>query len=421
MSTVLAIWVNEIRAAEIDVVAGAGFTLRYSQEWLRHKNKYPFSPHLPLGQISGGAEVKNFFENLLPEGSALDAAASMHNLSKHDAFGLLAKIGREAAGAISILPIDATPDTQITLRKLPLDEITQRIRERPNKSFSTWDRKVRLSIAGYQDKLAVFIDQNHQMYLPDGSGSSTHIIKPENINPNLPFMPANEHFCMCLAHALKLPVPKINLLHIPVPLYVIERYDRLKEDDGHVKRLHQIDLCQVLNLSVEMKYQQSYQFSPEGASYTDVFNAADSTINPAKTKMALLRWIVFNYMIGNTDAHAKNVSFFLDHTGLRLAPFYDLVSGTIYGLKNMALFIGKEEEIGLVSAIDWREFCQQCDLHPTLLANEIRTQAKQWGKFSSQLLNDEIYELEEKKFLSDLAVDIGDRVQLMQQQALNLR
>ncbi len=421
MSTVLAIWVNQIRSAEIDAVAGAGFTLRYTQEWLQHQEKYPFSPHLPLDQTSGGAEVKNFFENLLPEGSALDVAASTHNLSKHDAFGLLAKIGREASGVMSIIPIDELPDTQIILRPLPFDEITQRIRERPAKSFSVWDRKVRLSIAGYQDKLAVFIDKNQQMYLSDGGGSSTHIIKPENINPELPFMPANEFFCMRLAHALKLPVPKTDLLHIPDPLYVIERYDRHNERDGHVNRLHQIDLCQVLNLPVEMKYQQSYEFSPEGVSYTDLFQAANSTINPAKTKMALLRWVVFNYMIGNTDAHAKNVSFFLDHLGLRLAPFYDLVSGTIYGLKNMALFIGKEEEIGLVSAIDWMDFCKQCDLNSTLLANELRTQASYWGKFSTQLLHDEIYKPEEKKFLFGLAVDIEARVKLMQQQALDLR
>jgi serine/threonine-protein kinase HipA len=420
MSTVLAIWVNNIQAAEIDVVAGAGFTLRYTQEWLKHEKKFPFSPHLPLGQTSGGAEVKNFFENLLPEGSALDVAASMHNLSKHDAFGLLAKIGREAAGAMSIIPINATPDMHITLRPLPLDEIAQRIRERPHKSFSAWDSKVRLSIAGYQDKLAVFINHDQQMHLPDDGASSTHIIKPENINQSLPFMPANEHFCMCLAQALKLPVPKTDLLHIPVPLYVIERYDRQKERDGQVSRLHQIDLCQVLNLPVEMKYQQSYEFSPEGASYADLFQAADSTTNPAKTKMALLRWIVFNYMIGNTDAHAKNVSFFLDHTGLRLAPFYDLVSGTIYGLKNMALFIGKEEEIGLVSAIDWMEFCQQCGLHSTLLSKELRTQANQWGKLSTQLLHDEVFALEEKNFLFGLAADIEGRVHLMQQQALNL-
>jgi serine/threonine-protein kinase HipA len=128
MSTVLAIWVNQIHAAEIDVVPGAGFTLRYTQEWLRHKNKYPFSPHLPLDQISGGAEVKNFFENLLPEGSALDVAASKHNLSKYDAFGLMAKIGREAAGVMSIIPIDEKPDTQIILRPLPFDEIMKRIR-----------------------------------------------------------------------------------------------------------------------------------------------------------------------------------------------------------------------------------------------------------------------------------------------------
>lgn len=421
MNKVLAIWVDNICAAEISTAGSAGFTLRYTPDWDRYEKRYPFSPHLPLGQESGGIEVKNFFENLLPEGSALDVAASMHNLSKHDAFGLLAKIGREAAGAMYIVPRGERYEMPIDLRPLSFEEISQRIRERPHKPFSAWDSKMRLSIAGYQDKLAVFIDADKQMYLPDGGASSTHIIKPENINRNFPFMPANEYFCMCLAGALKLNVPKVDLMHIPDAVYTVERYDREREGNGHIRRLHQIDLCQVLNLPVEMKYQQSYEFSPEGASYSDLFGASDSTAHPAKNKMDILRWAVFNYMIGNTDAHAKNVSFFLDRAGLRLAPFYDLVSGTIYGLKNMALFIGKEEDIGLVTAIDWMAFCKKSHLHPLLLASELRMQAQNWKKVVPRLLNDTKYQPAEKTFLSTLAADMENRVSLMLQHALDLR
>lgn len=449
VNQVLDIWVNGTRAAEIRAEAGTGFRLQYTQNWLQYAQRFPFSPHLPMDSISGGAEVRNFFANLLPEGAALEVAASMHNLSRHDAFGLLAKIGREAAGALVIVPADEVPELPIILRPLPLTELSQRIRARPQLPFSAWDGKVRLSIAGYQDKLAVFVDESGQLFLPDGSASSTHIVKPDNINPQFRFMPANEYFCMRLAKVMNLPVPEVTLLHIPDALYQVRRFDRWQAGDeaqtpasgktaarmrelmqpalmpegsqdgarNPVMRLHQIDLCQVLNLPVEMKYQQAYEFSPQGASCTDLFHAAESTTQPALAKMALLRWVVFNYLIGNTDAHAKNVSFYLDQGGLRLAPFYDLVCGTIYSLKNLALFIGQEEEIGLVSAADWVEFCRQIALPPALLATELKTQVKLWQKGAAKLLDEVVYLDDERAFLRAMLAGMAARVALMQEQA----
>lgn len=418
MNAILDIWVDDMRAAEIHASAQNGFSLKYTSAWLQYEKNYPFSPHLPLDQQLSGAEVKNFFENLLPEGTTLDAAASMHHLNKHDAFGLLAKIGREVAGAMHIIPHLAPYETEISLRPLSLTEISIRIQERPQRPFSVWDQKMRLSIAGFQDKLAVVIDNEKKFYLPNGSASSTHIIKPENINTQFPFMPANEYFCMRLAHKLGLSVPDVQLLHIPQALYVVTRYDRTKEEENQIKRLHQIDLCQTLNLSVEMKYQQGYQYAPEGATYVDLFNVISLTTYPARNQLEVIRWIVFNYMIGNTDAHAKNISFFLDHQGLRLAPFYDLVSGTIYGLKDMALFIGDEEEINLVSANDWIKLCQSISgLNPLILGMELLTQAVNWGKIKSTLLEENAYQADEKEFLIKLSANIDERVALMTQHA----
>ena len=41
-------------------------------------------------------------------------------------------------------------------------------------------------------------------------------------------------------------------------------------------------------------------------------------------------WIIFNYLIGNTDAHAKNLSLLHSDSGVKLAPFYDLLSTEVY-------------------------------------------------------------------------------------------
>lgn len=120
MSAGLAVWLDGIRAAELHADSGGGFRLRYLPDWLQHPQCYPLSPHLPLGAESSGAEVTNFFANLLPEGAALEVAASMHNLSKHDAFGLLARIGREVAGAMAIMPEGERPAVQDLLRPISI-------------------------------------------------------------------------------------------------------------------------------------------------------------------------------------------------------------------------------------------------------------------------------------------------------------
>lgn len=419
MKPALVIWVDGLRAAEL-YTGKEGMTLRYTDAWQNNPRGYPFSPHLPLQRESGGAEVRHFFENLLPEGTALDVAASMHKLSRHDAFGLLAKIGREAAGALCLLSADEEFHAEPTLRPLSLDELSDRIRQRPHIPFNIWDRQFRLSIAGYQDKLAIHLDDQDRMYLPDDGASSTHILKPENANRDFAHMPANEYFCMRLARSLNVSVPDVTLLHIPEAVFRVARYDRQRQKN-RVARLHQIDLCQVLNLSVEMKYQHAYEFSPPGATCVDLFKAAEMTVAPAQSRLQLVNWILFNYLIGNTDAHAKNVSFFLDAAGLRVAPFYDLVCGTIYGLKNLALFIGVEEEINLVGSNDWAAFCDACGISRALLAGQMRAQAEGWRKHCTSLLEDTDLAQGERAFLQGLAADIDARAALMLEHAVALR
>jgi serine/threonine-protein kinase HipA len=46
--------------------------------------------------------------------------------------------------------------------------------------------------------------------------------------------------------------------------------------------------------------------------------------------VALLRWAIFNFLIGNADAHAKNLAMIFTDRGPRLAPFYDLICTQVY-------------------------------------------------------------------------------------------
>jgi serine/threonine-protein kinase HipA len=66
----------------------------------------------------------------------------------------------------------------------------------------------------------------------------------------------------------------------------------------------------------------------------------------------LIRWALFNMVVGNADAHAKNIAI-LQHAGvIRLAPFYDLLSTSVYGANldsGLAMSIGREYDPGKIS------------------------------------------------------------------------
>lgn len=153
------------------------------------------------GEVSAVA-VRRFIDNLLPEGWALDVVSSFTHVQKSNIFGLIRVLGRETAGALSFLPAGQLPQAQEAQRRpVALAELQQRIDDRNRIPFAIWDDKVRMSVAGYQDKLLV-LREGDTLFLADGSLSSTHILKPEPLNDKLSCMVANEHFCMRLVNRL---------------------------------------------------------------------------------------------------------------------------------------------------------------------------------------------------------------------------
>lgn len=136
------------------------YAFRYSPAWLSRKGRYALGPTLLLETGEAGeageagteerhsAAVRQFFENLLPEGQALDDAASTHKLSNGNLLGLLAALGGETAGALQLrLPGAESAPVVEARRELSHVELSERIRARPFGPFSVWDGRVRLSIA----------------------------------------------------------------------------------------------------------------------------------------------------------------------------------------------------------------------------------------------------------------------------------
>ena len=136
---------------------------------------------------------------------------------------------------------------------------------------------------------------------------------------------------------------------------MVERYDRVVVS-GHIVGLHQIDGCQLLGHGAGWKYQRQ-----AGLVSVPLLVAALRRL-PVRGSdlLQLQRWVMFNYLIGNADAHAKNLSVLVSEEGFRLAPFYDLLCVRAYGDTGLALFIGDEENFDAVGAHSWEALCKDC-------------------------------------------------------------
>jgi len=387
----LSAWIGEQQVGTLSYHDDTGrFSFTYEQAWVAQAATYPVSPALPFQRPDQQTDelhsvnVRRFFENLLPEGKALEDAASAHAVSKGNLFGLLRWLGQESTGALALLPEGSTPaQVDPVMREVTFEELSERIQDRANRPFNVWDGRVRMSIAGYQDKLSVFVDDEGKLFLVEGKLASTHILKPEPMNPKLSQLVANEHFCLKLATTLGIPSAEVEILRVPEPVLMVKRFDRIKHN-SHVERLHVVDSCQALNLSVNHKYERNFGSGRDvanirdGVSFEKLFSTTPLTQSEAATRMTLIRWTILQYLIGNSDAHGKNLSFLVEPGGLRLAPAYDLVSVCVYPdiEHELAMAVGDEFNITKIRAFDWADLAERCGIERRLLVREMNRMIK---------------------------------------------
>ncbi len=300
------------------------WSLEYDAPWRARGDAFDLAPSLPRAQgiVEDGATqrpVQWFFDNLLPEESLREAIAADTKIAAADAFGLLEAFGAESAGALTLLAPGASllPPTS---RPLPFEALSARIAALPRKPLAA-DAPKRMSLAGAQHKLPV-VWQDERLLEPVGSAASTHILKPDHVHRDTyPHSAANEWFVMTLAARVGLAVPAVRLLRVPEPVYLVERFDRVRAG-GAVRRLHAIDACQLLGVARTFKYQQM-----SAAALADCARACRT---PLAVRQQLFRWLVFDLLVGNNDAHLKNASFLVGPGGCTLAPFYDLLATALY-------------------------------------------------------------------------------------------
>ncbi|WP_288739426.1 HipA domain-containing protein [uncultured Rheinheimera sp.] len=294
----------------------------YATDWLAHGfNIIPGLAFMAGRQLDGATTrpVQWFFDNLLPEENARTLLEKSAHVEPGDAFALLIAIGHESAGAFTLLQpgVELKPGEVYPLTS---EEMNERILNLPKLPMNDSGRK-KMSLAGAQHKMLV-IFKDGQLYEPAGQFPSTHILKPEHSEPDVyGFTTRNEWFVMSLAKACRLSVPDVHHIFLPAPVYIVERFDRSGEYPD-VRRLHVMDGCQLLGLSFREKYSAS--------TVESLKKLSDSCIAPGPARLAIFRWALFNAIVGNSDAHLKNLSFRLTDRGYQLMPHYDLLSTIIY-------------------------------------------------------------------------------------------
>jgi serine/threonine-protein kinase HipA len=395
------------------------FSFDYAQEWSARADAFQLSPHIRFEQAASAISVRRFVQNLLPEGQALDVAATYSNVSRNNVFGLIHALGSESAGALRFLPTHRTPDTEAVRRHVSLGELQQRIDERDRQPFIVWDGKVRISIAGYQDKLQVIREAN-ALYLVDGALSSTHILKPPSRNPLLPHMVANEHFCMRLVNRMSQRrmgqdwAAHVEILRAPTPVLCVERFDRRLEG-GQVRSLHILDGCQALDRPVDHKYERNIgtgadvRHIRDGVSFEALGSLRSSghLANAAVDLRQIALWAVTTLLLGNSDAHGKNLSFFARYRSLAVAPFYDLVCTAIYdGSRiehDLAMAFGDEFALEQVKAFALADFCERLGWPRATFARELKTLSRLAKQEAQAQAQDPVYDSEEREFVRQLA------------------
>jgi len=251
-------------------------------------------------------------------------------------------------------------------RPLTGEQLSDLIKEIPTRPLLAGEEGIRISLAGAQEKL-VLLFKKSRFYIPLNGAPGNFILKPRMLHFHSSI--ENECFCMMLADALALPVPSVKILtEKDQKVLLIQRYDRVF-DKGSVRRIHQEDFCQAMGLSHELKYQ-----ADGGPGLKACFSLVRAhSANPIKDLQHLLRWVFFNYLIGNMDAHAKNLSFLYDSRQIRLAPFYDMLCTDIYEnlTKKLAMKIGGENRPEWVMARHWERLAKEVNISPSVLKKQL--------------------------------------------------
>ncbi len=366
----------------------------------------PLSLSMPVqGQMFGDKAIRPFLFGLLPDSHDVRRSLGReYEVSPDNPFALLSRIGLDCPGAVQfcagdeVAAVNERPETLIPVAD---SEIAQRLRKGRGNHAARWETaNERWSLGGQQSKFALR-QENGKWYSCEGAAATTHIFKP-GIS-ELKMSALNEFICLKLARACGVPACEVSYLTFEdEPAIVATRYDRLRDGNGRVRRLHQEDFCQVLGVLPERKYPEE-----GGPSARDIVEVCKRTGAPAGNNLVrFMDMLFFNYLIGAPDAHAKNYSLLLGRSDAYLAPLYDVASMLPYAERpfdiKLAQGIAGENRVGHLSARRLAKFAsvnglEEFGLTGAVLAERLAALAKIVPRQLDEVLtaNDEFPGLDE--------------------------
>lgn len=363
----LDVYLNQILIGQLSIDKHGDMLFVYTDHYVQDKKNPPLSQSLPLKtQIYTARQCRSFFSGLLPEAHLRTIIARQLGFSEKNDFALLAAIGGECAGAVSLVPesfdlFGLKPSYRI-IDDNAVSTILQTMVQKP---MLAGEDGIRLSLAGAQDKLAIALIDGH-IAIPLNGAPSTHILKP--INRDFPSLIENECFCLGLARKIGLNAVEAVIHETSgTPYLLVKRYDRIITDKS-IQRLHQEDFCQAMGFIPEMKYQRE-----GGPGISDCFQLIRQVSNlPVIDIKRLLQGVLFNLIIGNNDAHGKNFSLLYQGHQTRLAPFYDMISTVHYAnlSTKLAMKIGSQYDFDNMFPRHIEQMAVEANLSVSLVRNE---------------------------------------------------
>ena len=318
--------------------------------------------------------IEPWLWGLLPDNeNVLVRWATRFQVSARSAFSLLRATGEDCPGAVQFARPEragrllawqsARAADPPEVEWLATAEVEERLRilRNDNGAWRLEEDVGQFTLAGAQSKTALLLEDG-RWGIPHGVTPTTHILKPPI--PGFPGHCENEHLCLAAAGALGIPVARSRVRRFgEETAIVVDRYDRFTAE-GRRLRLHQEDLCQALGRSPLIKYE-----SEGGPGCRDIARAIRShSSRPGEDLRTFVKAIALNWVLGGTDAHARNFSLLIGPGGVaRLAPLYDLASALPYPGRyapklKLAMRVGGESRLGYVQVRHWERFAAEVGL-----------------------------------------------------------
>lgn len=344
----LAVLLNDTVAGTLTELSGRRLSFTYERAYMEGDSPLPLSVSMPV-QVAEHTDrvVAPWLWGLLPDNEAvLSRWARHYQVSPSSVFAMLSTpVGLDCPGAVRFVhrgQLEEVLADEGHVEWLSEAQVAQRLRELKEDSTAWLGKEFtgQFSLAGAQAKTALLFEDG-RWGLPSGALATSHILKPAVAG--LDDHDLNEHLCLEAGRRAGLICARTRIAKFEdQTAIVVDRYDRVLRN-GTIARIHQEDLCQALAVHPSRKYQS------EGGPGPDlIVGLLRSVIEPSAADDAVRRFVdalAWNWIIGGTDAHAKNYSLLLSGGQVRLAPLYDIASALPYRHEKklrMAMKIGRD-------------------------------------------------------------------------------